>query len=44
MKKIFTILAFLLTYSLIQAQDFYNIDQVQTISIVFAESNWGMHS
>ncbi len=40
MKKIFTILAFLLTYSLIQAQDFYNIDQVQTISIVFAESNW----
>lgn len=40
MKKIFTLLAFLLTYSLIQAQDFYNIDQVQTISIVFAESNW----
>lgn len=40
MKKIFTLLAFLLTYSLIHAQDFYNIDQVQTISIVFAESNW----
>ncbi|MFA7326927.1 MAG: lamin tail domain-containing protein [Candidatus Kapaibacterium sp.] len=40
MKKIFTILTFLITSSLIMAQDFYNLDEVQTIKIVFAESNW----
>ncbi len=40
MTKIFTLLTFLISFSLISAQDFYNIDKVQTIKIVFAESNW----
>ena len=40
MAKIFTIFTFLLTYNLAFSQEFYDIDKVQTIKIVFAESNW----
>jgi len=40
MKKIITFLLILLNINSISAQDLYNIDNIQTIEIVFAQSNW----
>ena len=40
MKKIYTFLIFSFLYTFGYAQDFYNLGTVQTIKIVFSESNW----
>ncbi|GGG59131.1 CotH kinase family protein [Bizionia arctica] len=40
MKKITTLLLLLLAFTNMYSQDFYDAETVQTIEIVFAESNW----
>lgn len=38
--KIFQTLVLAILVSTMQAQDFYNLDTIQTIQVTFAESNW----
>jgi spore coat protein CotH len=40
MKAIYNLLLIAITVTAVQAQDFYNLNTIQTIEVTFAESNW----